>query len=83
MTAREPDKSEIEAHLIAVFRQRYGVSLTPSAELTQIGIDSVAMAEFITELEDKFDIRVDQDIFDVDTISALAAYIEIRRPANH
>lgn len=41
------------------------------------------MAEFITELEDKFDIRVDQDIFDVDSIGALAAYIEIRLPANH
>lgn len=83
MKPRDPDKREIEAYLIAAFRKRYGIALTPSAEFTQIGIDSVAMADLITELEDKFDIRVDQDIFDVDSIGALAAYMEIRLQANH
>jgi len=83
MNTRDPEKREIEAYLIAVFRERYGIALAPSAELTQIGIDSVAMAELITGLEDKFGIRVDQDIFDVDSVSALAAYMEIRLRANH
>lgn len=82
MNAPTPDRRETEAHLIALFSERCGVSLTASADLSEIGIDSVAMAELLTELEDEFDVRVDQDIFEVDTISALAAYIETCRSAN-
>ena len=83
MNSRESGKSEIEAHLIALFHERYGISLTASADLSQIGMDSVAMAEFVMELEERFDVRMDQDVFDVDTISDLAGYIEVRRRVDH
>ena len=79
MKSRQLKTSDVEAHLISTLRVRFGVSPDPSVELTSIGIDSLAMADLITELEDEFDVRVDQDIFEVETISALAIYIKARR----
>jgi len=47
--------------------------------LALVGIDSVGMAEMTLELEKRYDIRVDETIFDVDTVADLVSYVRERR----
>ena len=70
---------EVETRLLKAINARLGASPALPDELTSLGVDSVKMADFIIAIEERFDIRVDQDIWDVETVAELAAYIRTRR----
>ena len=52
-----------------------GVRPGLSDSLALIGIDSVGMAELTFEIEKKFNIQVDDDVLEVDTVGELVAYV--------
>jgi len=70
---------DVETRLLKGIDARLGASPALSDELASLGVDSVKMADFIMTIEEQFDIRVDQDIWDVETVGELAAYIRTRQ----
>ncbi|MDX1514277.1 MAG: acyl carrier protein [Gammaproteobacteria bacterium] len=80
MSESAPKSRDIQTHLLELVRARVGVALTAQDDLARIGLDSLAMADLVRELEDEFGVRFDQDVFEVTTISDLAVYIERLRP---
>ncbi|MDH3316723.1 MAG: acyl carrier protein [Gammaproteobacteria bacterium] len=68
----------IETELIMVIEARLRVNTTVSSKISELNLDSIKTADFLSELEDEFDVRFDQDVFEVETIADLAAYIRER-----
>lgn len=56
-------------------------NLTPESKLDEIGIDSMALLELIFELEDKYDIRLPEDIPTPTTVGQLLELMEQYKPA--
>jgi len=71
---------EVETRLLEAIHAQLRASPALSDELASLGVDSIKMADFIMTIEEQFDIRVDQDIWDVETVGELAAYIRTRQP---
>ena len=69
----------IEEQLLRTVKSRLGVRARIDDPLTSLGVDSLRLADFVADLEKVFAIRADQDIFDVETLAELAAYIRERR----
>ena len=81
------DRSRIEAEIISMLTGRVPGGVHVSAE-TQIvrglGLDSVAILDFIMDLEDRFDISIPLDrVAEVQTIAELSGAVEtlMRAPA--
>ncbi len=75
----EQDMEGIHEKILELIREVYGKKAQLSDSLLLLGIDSVGMAELTLEVEKRFGIRVNDDIFDVETLAQLAEYIELRR----
>ena len=60
---------EFETQLLEAIHAQLRASPALSDELASLGVDSVKMADFIMAIEERFDIRVDQDIWDVETVA--------------
>jgi acyl carrier protein len=79
--------TNIEAEIVALLAQRIPAGIHVSAQ-TQIvgglGLDSVAILDFIMDVEDRFDISIPLDrVAEVQTIAELSRAIEaLRRTAN-
>lgn len=77
----------IEAEIVALLAQRIPAGIHVSAQ-TQIvgglGLDSVAILDFIMDVEDRFDISIPLDrVAEVQTIAELSRAIEaLKRVAN-
>ena len=56
-------------------------NLTPDSRLDEIGIDSMALLELIFELEDKYDIRLPDDVSSPETVGQLLALVEQYKPS--
>lgn len=56
-------------------------NLTLESKLNEIGIDSMAILELIFELEDKYGIRLPEDIPTPETVGQLLELIEQYKPA--
>ena len=67
---------DIEQRLLETVRDRLRVEASLDDDLGRLGVDSVRLAGFVADLEDAFEFRADQDIFEVETLRGLAAYIE-------
>ena len=65
----------IGPRLVAAVREHLRVAAELDSRLDSLGVDSVRLAGFVTDLEKTFDFRADQDIFDVETLAELADYI--------
>lgn len=61
--------------LQAMIQERLGVAVAPADPITSLGVDSLALMDFVAVLEKEFCFRADQDIFDVETVGELADYI--------
>ena len=81
MDSQSPQASleSIEARIIEHLRRIVGGSPQPDDSLALIGVDSVAMAELTFELEKNFNIRIDDEILDIDTIRELTHYVIARQ----
>jgi acyl carrier protein len=79
--------TNIEAQIVELLAQRIPAGIHVSAQ-TQIvgglGLDSVAILDFIMDVEDRFDISIPLDrVAEVQTIAELSRAIEaLRRVAN-
>ena len=79
--------TNIEAQIVELLAQRIPAGLHVSAQ-TQIvgglGLDSVAILDFIMDVEDRFDISIPLDrVAEVQTIAELSRAIEaLKRAAN-
>ncbi|GAB1390638.1 MAG: hypothetical protein AMXMBFR78_16760 [Rubrivivax sp.] len=71
------------AELQELIEQKYGIAptqLDPHGSMRGSGIDSLALVEFIFEVEDRFGITL-QSNPDVDTLAELAGLIDEQRSA--
>ncbi len=70
---------DVEGRLLASVHRRLGVEAAIGDRLDSLGVDSLRLADFVSDLEREFRIRADQDIFDVETLQELAHYIRARQ----
>jgi acyl carrier protein len=55
-------------------------AVTAERDVTELGLDSMQLMEFVAEIEDALEIRIpDQELTGVRTVSELLAVIEARR----
>ena len=74
-----PSDSSVEAALLELMGRELGRSVRVDDRLSSLGVDSVAMAEFIGTLEKRLQFEADAEILDVDTVDELVHYIDARR----
>ena len=74
-----PSDSTVQAELLALIARELGRSVRVDDRLSSLGVDSVAMAEFIGTLEKRLQFEADAEILDVDTVDELVHYIDARR----
>lgn len=74
------DRGRIEAEIIAMLSARVPQGVQVSSEtqiLRGLGLDSVAILDFIMDLEDRFDVSIPLDrVAEVQTIAELSGAIE-------
>ena len=70
----------IEAEIVAVLETRIppGAKITPQAKIARdLGLDSVAVMDFVMDIEDHFDISIPLDrIAEVETVEDLTRAVE-------
>ena len=62
-----------------LIHEKYGIepaSLDPHASMRERGLDSLALVEFVFEIEDRFGISVPDDDPSIDTLAQLAAVVD-------
>lgn len=65
----------IEEILINSLGEKFGTRPELDDSLLLLGIDSVGMAELTYDIEQRFNISIDDTLLDVDTVQDLANYI--------
>lgn len=74
------DRGRIEAEIISMLSGRVpgGVQVSSETQILRgLGLDSVALLDFIMDLEDRFDVSIPLDrVAEVETIAELSAAIE-------
>jgi acyl carrier protein len=80
------EERNVEAEILEVLAKRVPAGIQVSAQ-TQIvrglGLDSVAILDFIMDLEDRFDVSIPLDrVAEVQTIADLSRAIEALKRAN-
>jgi acyl carrier protein len=67
------------AELQALIQKKYGLEpdgLDPDKPMTELGLDSLAIAEFLFEVEDHFAIRLADDDPTIDTLRKLSILVD-------
>jgi len=67
-----------------LIQEKYGLApdaLQPNASMRASGIDSLALVEFIFEIEDKFGIAIPDNNPNLDTLAELAELVDRLRAA--
>ena len=68
-----------------LIQEKYGIELAtldPHASMREHGIDSLALAEFLFDVEDRFGISFPDARADVDTLAGLAEVVDELREAS-
>jgi len=68
--------SQIHSELATLIEAKTGVLPQLDDTLDVMMIDSLAMAELTVDIEKVFDIRIDDDVLDVQNFQGLVSYIE-------
>lgn len=70
---------DVESDLMALLRNKLGIqqALAPTTALiADLGLESIQVIEFLCEVEDHFDLAIDEDsLADVHTIADLARVV--------
>ncbi|RMF41519.1 MAG: acyl carrier protein [Planctomycetota bacterium] len=64
--------------ILGMLEAKFGQRPTLEDPLAFIGVDSITMAELTVELEKAFDIKVDDDVVQLETVGELVAYVRDR-----
>jgi len=62
-----------------LIRDKYGLDetkLDPNASMRDSGVDSLALVEFLFEVEDRFGISMPEEHNNIDTLAELAAVVD-------
>lgn len=62
--------------LQSLIREKYAIEVDPHQSMKEAGIDSLALVEFLFEVEDKLGISVPEQHSNIDTLAALAEVID-------
>jgi len=65
-----------------LIHEKYGIdpsTLDPHASIRAAGIDSLALVEYLFEIEDRFGISVPEEHSGIDTLAELAAVVDNAR----
>ena len=68
----------IEVEIVQALHDETGKEVSATDSLDSLGIDSLRMAQLATQLERRFDFRVDEELLDVGTVKELADYVRSR-----
>ena len=69
-------------HLQDIIREKYNLepsALDPHQSMREQGLDSLAVAEFLFEVEDRLGIELPDETKDLETLAGLAALIDRMR----
>ena len=75
-TELQTPMSQIHNELTKLIESKTGVVPQLDDTLDIMMIDSLAMAELTVDIEKAFDIRIDDDVLDVQSFRGLVSYIE-------
>lgn len=67
-----------------LIQQKYGIdpaTLDPNASIRGAGLDSLALVEFLFEVEDKFALSLPEEYSNIDTLADLAKVVDDLRAA--
>ncbi|HEU4459154.1 MAG TPA: acyl carrier protein [Methylibium sp.] len=67
-----------------LIQQKYGIdpaTLDPNASIRAAGLDSLALVEFLFEVEDKFGLSLPEEHSNIDTLNDLAKVVDELRAA--
>ena len=62
-----------------IIREKYNIepsALDPHASMREQGLDSLAVAEFLFEVEDRLNLRLPDEHLQIDTLAGLAELID-------
>ena len=62
-----------------LIHEKYGIdpaTLDPHASMRAAGVDSLALVEFLFEVEDRYGISVPDEYSNIDTLAELAAVVD-------
>lgn len=76
---REDSRDDVEAFVLHLAREHGASEVRPEQRLSDLGIDSLTLANHMGALERRFHIEMDADIADVDTVKELVDYVNARR----
>lgn len=62
--------------LQTLIREKYALEVDPAQSMKEAGIDSLALVEFLFEVEDKLGISVPEQYSNIDTLAELATVID-------
>lgn len=68
----------IETEVIQTLNAELGRDVQATDTLDSLGVDSLRVVQLATELERRFEFRVDEELLDVETVKELAAYVRSR-----
>ncbi len=68
----------VETEIAQALRKELGRDVHATDSLGSLGMDSLRMAQLATELEQRFGIRVDEELLDVETVEELTEYVRSR-----
>jgi acyl carrier protein len=78
MTTDTASQSSLK-ELQGLIHEKYGIdasALDPDTSMREKGFDSLALAEFVFAIEDRFGITMPDDDPDIDTLAELAAAVD-------
>lgn len=64
--------------VLALIQAKSPVPLQMESNLNEIGIDSLAMAEVLFEIETRFQIRADETVLELQTVDEVVQYVRTR-----
>jgi acyl carrier protein len=70
-----------EQQLLQIVTASLGRPARPSDTWADLGVDSLGMAEMMTEVERTFDVRLDERVFEVESIAEMAQLLDSERAA--
>ena len=74
--------NSVEERILEIVRSKTDRPPTSMDTLDDLGIDSLAMAELIYEIETHFGIKSDDDLLELTTIRELCQYVNERMAAH-
>lgn len=77
----EANVSPTEAKLIEIVSHAIGMPARTTDSWTELGVDSLTMAELVMDVEDEFHVTLDDRVFGVDCIAQMAAFLDRERKA--